>query len=168
MRRTDKEITDRAVIEAILAEAPVCRLGMSRDNRPYIVALNFVYHDNCLYMHCAPEGAKLDIMRVNPTVCFEVATRVAIVPTETSCSWTCKYFSVVGWGRVTIVQDRASKHRAFELFMQKFSGRDNWQFPDDVLNDVALLRVDISEMTGKRSGYDTWSPSAVERPWLKR
>jgi len=50
MRRDDKEIKDFDVIQAILQEAPVCRIAMSHDDVPYIVPMNFAYHDNALYL----------------------------------------------------------------------------------------------------------------------
>jgi len=43
MRRKDREITDRKKIEAILDKAPVCRIGFSKDNDPYVVPVCFGY-----------------------------------------------------------------------------------------------------------------------------
>ena len=48
MRRKEKEITDRAEMEAILRRGEICRLAMANDNTPYVVALNYGYADNCL------------------------------------------------------------------------------------------------------------------------
>src|SRR5512140_127452 len=122
MRRTDREITDHATLEGILAEAKVCRLGMSDHNRPYIIPMNFAYHENCLYFHCAREGKKLDILRDNPEVCFEVDVRTQVVPSEKACNWALRYFSVVGFGTATIVDDCAQKCQALQHIMRKFSG----------------------------------------------
>ena len=57
MRRKDKEITDPALLSAILREAFVCRLGLAGDGEPYVVPVNFVYSGGCLYLHSACEGA---------------------------------------------------------------------------------------------------------------
>ena len=62
MRRKEKEITTRAVIDAIIRQARVCRLALSEDNQPYVVPLCFGYENDTLYFHCAPKGRKLDII----------------------------------------------------------------------------------------------------------
>ena len=48
MRRKDKEILDKKEIESIIKKAGVCRLGLSDNNIPYIVPLNFGYRDSFL------------------------------------------------------------------------------------------------------------------------
>lgn len=45
---------------------------MCVDNIPYIVPLNFEYQENVFYMHCAKEGRKLEMIKENPFVCFEM------------------------------------------------------------------------------------------------
>jgi len=41
MRRVDREIKDPNAIRAIMAEAPVCRIGLSDDGMPYVVPMSF-------------------------------------------------------------------------------------------------------------------------------
>jgi hypothetical protein len=61
MRRKEKEITDRAELEAVIAEAQVCRLAMCDGAHPYVVPLCFGYEAGTFYVHCAAEGQKLAI-----------------------------------------------------------------------------------------------------------
>jgi len=42
MRRKEKEIQSRDLIDQILAKSQVCRLGLCKDNRPYVVPEQFV------------------------------------------------------------------------------------------------------------------------------
>ncbi len=72
MRKKEKQINDIAGIEDVLSRALVCRLALCENDRPYIVPLCFGYEDNALYFHCAQQGKKLDILRKNNNVCFEV------------------------------------------------------------------------------------------------
>jgi nitroimidazol reductase NimA-like FMN-containing flavoprotein (pyridoxamine 5'-phosphate oxidase superfamily) len=48
MRRKEKEITDKTAMESIILRSSVCRLALSEENRPYIVALSFGYTDDTL------------------------------------------------------------------------------------------------------------------------
>ena len=72
MRRNEREIKDREEMEAIIQRAQVCRIGLSEKDVPYIVPMDFGYKGNCLYFHCASEGKKLDMIRQNSKVCFEI------------------------------------------------------------------------------------------------
>jgi nitroimidazol reductase NimA-like FMN-containing flavoprotein (pyridoxamine 5'-phosphate oxidase superfamily) len=64
MRRQDKEITDPKKIEAVLKKAQVIHIAMLDGDRPYIVPLNFGYAENAIYFHCAREGKKIDLIKI--------------------------------------------------------------------------------------------------------
>ncbi|HEX3002087.1 MAG TPA: pyridoxamine 5'-phosphate oxidase family protein [Methanoregula sp.] len=85
MRRKDREITDRAEMEAILAEAQVCRLALADGNAPYIVPLCFGYENNTLWIHSARDGKKVELIRKNPQCCVEVDLAGGPVPDNRPC-----------------------------------------------------------------------------------
>ena len=49
MRRKEKEITDKKMMLDIISRAQVCYLGMSKDNMPYVIPINFGYYKNTIY-----------------------------------------------------------------------------------------------------------------------
>jgi hypothetical protein len=153
MRRTEKRIADDESIMTILNEAIVCRIGMCMDNVPYVVPMNFAYHDNVLYLHAAREGKKLDMMADNPHVCFEMEYKTEVSPAPTSCGWSMKYYSIIGWGNASLVTDAEDKTRALNLLMEKYAGEVKDSYTDTILDKVAIVRIEITEMTGKFSGY---------------
>lgn len=159
MRRKDKEITDKALIEKILKDAVICRIAMADGEQPYIVPMNFGYDGQYLYLHCAREGRKLELLRNNNRVCFEVEEDTAIIASGNACDWTMKYLCVIGTGRAVLVQDNDEKRQAFEIIMRKYSrimegesARTSFEFPDKLLNAVEVLRIEIEELSGKKSG----------------
>lgn len=80
MRRQKCEVTDVVEIERILSVARIGRLAtMGSDGYPYITPVNFVYHNGAIYFHSAPTGQKLDNIKTNPNVCFEVDIPLAYV-----------------------------------------------------------------------------------------
>lgn len=154
MRRKDREITDTAIIESILQEALVCRLGLSDKGQPYVVPVNFGYRDNCLFIHCANEGRKLDIIKKNNRVCFEVDIAHEIIRGETPCTWAFKYKSVIGFGTAHIISDAEEKRKGLDVIMQKYSGEPGeFVYPEGSLDRVTIIKVEIETMTGKQSGY---------------
>lgn len=93
MRRKEKEITDQSTLNQLINSATVCRLGLARENTPYIVPLSFGFKDNVLYFHSAAEGKKIEVLKVNPNVCFEFDLNVELLQAERPCKWGMKYQS---------------------------------------------------------------------------
>jgi uncharacterized protein len=152
MRRSDRQIHDAAAIEDILRRAAVCRLAMSVDGRPYVVPLCFGYRENVLYFHCASEGAKLDIIRENDRVCFEVDIDCQFVRADEACGWSLKYRSVIGFGRAAIVDDPTARREALDVIMRHYADGP-FTYSADAVAKTAIIQVDIESMTGKTSGY---------------
>ena len=152
MRRKEKEIKDLAEIEAVLRSAQVCRLGLCDKGIPYVVPLCYGYKDKTLYFHCALKGRKLDIIRDNNNVCFEVETDLELVRHEEACKWGFKYRSVIGFGKASLVEGLDAKKKAFAIIMGQYSD-GKYDFPESDVNGVAIFRIDIESLTGKQAGY---------------
>ena len=151
MRRKDKQINDVAVIEDILSNAAVCRLGLCEENRPYVVPLCFGYKDNALYFHCASQGKKLDILRNNNNVCFEIDIDCEIIKADQPCDWGVKYKSVIGFGKAVFIEDVESKRKALDVIMQQYSEK-SFEYPEKAVKNTVVIKVAIESMTGKLSG----------------
>jgi uncharacterized protein len=153
VRRRDKEITDKSSIENILKEADVCRIALSSENLPYIIPMNFALYGNSIYLHSATEGKKITMLNSNKNVCFEVESDVAISRAEKPCNWGMKYLCVVGMGKAFIVEDENEKREALTLIAKKYSGEPVDLSADYNHEKIAVIRVDITELSGKKSGY---------------
>jgi uncharacterized protein len=153
VRKTEYEIKDRAEIDAILNAAQVCRIALADGNMPYIVPVNFGYKDNCLYFHCALEGKKLDIIRRNNNVCFEADADVQIIPVAGKvCNWNTRYRSVIGFGKAFILADWQEKAAALNVVTAHY-GAAPYAFTEKELERVGIVKVAISNMTGKKARY---------------
>ncbi len=150
MRREDKEIKDRGEIEKILRESKVCRLAMVDGSKPYIVPMNFGYHDSALYFHSAPEGRKIDVIRKNNNICFEVDQIVQFKKAKLACDWSLTYKSVIGEGKARIIHDPEEKIKGLDIIMAQYSDR-TFKYPLEKLAETAVIKVEIDDMTGKQS-----------------
>ncbi len=155
MRRSDKEITDKAQIAEILQKAEVIRIAMVDDGEPYIVAMNFAYSgtDNCIYLHSAAKGRKIDILEKNSKVAFQTEIDAALVLREVACDSTVRYRSVCGVGRVNFVRDAEEKKKLLDAIMLKYSGRSGFTYSERALDGTLGMRLNIDSLTGKKSGY---------------
>ena len=151
MRRKEKEITEKAAIEAIIKKSLVCRLALSDNNSPYIVPLCFGYKDKVLYFHGSQKGKKIDIIKKNQKVCFEFDTNTEIVKAEDACRWSMRYRSVIGFGKAVLLEDLDEKRKALNIIMSQYSD-GTFQFDDAILKKTGVIKVEIESMTGKQSG----------------
>jgi nitroimidazol reductase NimA-like FMN-containing flavoprotein (pyridoxamine 5'-phosphate oxidase superfamily) len=151
MRRTDKEITNRREIDTILSKATVCRIGLVDNNVAYIVPLNFGYKNNCLYFHSAPLGKKIELISKNNMVCFEVDIDHAIIDFRIPCKWSSTYASVIGYGKANFIPDSAQKKDALNIIIDHYSSATLYNFPEKNLRKVAIIKIEITQMTGKKS-----------------
>ena len=152
MRRKDREIADRPEMEQVLRSSPVCRLAMADGNDPYVVPLCFGYRDGSFYVHSAPEGLKIDVLRKNPRCCVEVDATEGAIRNDNPCSWEMRYKSVICSGTAVFIEDPGEKARALNCILEHYGGNPQ-QVPDSSLQKVCVIRIDIDRMTGKKHGY---------------
>jgi len=152
MRRIDKEIKNIEEIESIIEKSNVCRFALSENNSPYIVPVCFGYKDNCLYFHSAKESKKLDIIRKNNYVCFEFDIYGGLLKSEKPCDWDIKYSSVIGFGKASVVHDFEEKIKALNIIIEHYSDSP-YDFQIRNIDNITIIRIDIENITGKRSGY---------------
>lgn len=152
MRRSEKEITEQEALDGIMKRAQVCRLAVSYEAMPYIIPMCFGYANRVLYFHSAQDGLKLQILRENPKACFEVDIDTEVVASKQGCNWSMHYQSVVGFGEVEFIEELEGKREAWRIIMQQYTDEVH-QFEDTELLEVAVFKLTISNMTGKKSGY---------------
>jgi hypothetical protein len=151
MRRHEREISDPAEIMAIMKAADVCRIAFRGDDYPYLAPVCFGFNEKSIYFHSSLKGKKIDLIKADNRVCFEVESEVSIVPGDPACKWTVEYRSVIGYGRAYFVEGRKEKIRALNIIMERYSGKTDHVYNDSVVDITGVIRVDIDSMTGKRS-----------------
>ena len=152
MTKRELQITDEDRIRAILDTAKVLHLGMCVDNEPYVVPMNYGYvMENgrlVLYLHSAMQGKKLDMIRANSRVFFELDCDRIPFEGEKPCQYGLSYASVMGRGEARIISDVEEKMKALTLLMKTQTGKD-FEFNEKLVSIVAVIRIDVAEFTAK-------------------
>ena len=152
MTRRERQVTDINEIIKILDTAKVLHLGLCVGNEPYVVPMNYGYElkedELTLYLHGARRGKKLDMMRENPNVFFELCCDITPFEGEVACSYGITYSSVMGKGTVSIVEDMDEKRHGLSALMKTQTGKD-FSFEDRMAEVVSVIRIDVSEYTAK-------------------
>lgn len=154
MRRTDREITGREEILAVLRQCDCCRLGLCDGERPYVVPVNFgTAEENgrvVIYIHGASAGKKLELLRKNPNVCIEADRGHRLLPAETACAFSMEYESVIGFGKAELLTSEAAVEGLDAIMKQYAPEASGWTYDPAVLSSITVIRIPLDEMTGKR------------------
>lgn len=153
MQRKEKQIKDTAVIEHILKSNCICRTAFSCGNMPYIIPMNYGYDGTHLYLHTAHEGKKMDIIKKNQAVCFEVSDSIKIITSDVACEFTTSFRSVIGYGKIYPLKDASDKKKALLSIMEQVSNQRDWSFEDSAFEKTEILQINIESVTGKSSGF---------------
>ncbi len=169
MRRKDKEITSQDEIINIVKNARICHVAFHDEKYPYIIPLCYGFdhqeEKKFFYFHVAKAGKKLDLIKKNPHVAFEIEKDVCIFRGKNVCDYSMEYESVCGTGTMRIVEDEhekvyglqcVTKHNAFYDTNEKhISEVDtelyNAYFGSEHVQGIVLLELSIESWTGKRS-----------------
>jgi nitroimidazol reductase NimA-like FMN-containing flavoprotein (pyridoxamine 5'-phosphate oxidase superfamily) len=152
MRRKDREITDRAEIDAILLSAKVMHLALADNNIPFLVPVFYAYDGTSLYFHSSKAGTKIEIMKRNNNVCFEISLDHGIIESDSPCDFEVKHRTVIGVGKAVFLEDEAEKIRALDLVVANLSDK-KFEYAKANLNHTAVLRIDIDSVKGKKHGF---------------
>ncbi|HUR65303.1 MAG TPA: pyridoxamine 5'-phosphate oxidase family protein [Chitinophagaceae bacterium] len=138
-------------MHALLLSNVVGRIGCNNGTKNYIIPINYVYDGKHIICHSVA-GLKIQMMRKNPQVCFEVDEIRSLI------DWK----SVIVWGQYQEMDDERERYLAMKLFVDRMirlkisetavppetSGeRVHPRSPGRI--KPVIYRIIISEMTGR-------------------
>jgi len=154
MRKKEREITDKNKIAQIMKHGKYVTISMCRMNKPYITTLSYGFDEeqNCLYIHSANMGLKLDILKENPNVCSTIIEDLGYI--MSACSH--KYRSIVFWGTMELILDLEEKKHGFDVLLKHLEENPSKVKKRLLKNeksyvDTCIIRLDIKKVTGKAS-----------------
>ena|SRR5919109_209290 len=178
------EIQSKKKIVEFLNNQPVGRIAsIDINGYPQIIPMNFVYlqqgylnnnltdatirRSDAVYMHSYPLGEKLDNIKRNPKVGFEVDKHICFLPsyyfhpTDASQADTL-YISVVIKGTAHIVEDNEEKSQALNGLMKKYQKEGKYEILHPSMpsvHEVAVIKIVPKEMRGKYKIGQHWAPA---------
>lgn len=152
MRRKDREVTGKKKIEKIIQNCRVVRLAFQDQEAPYIVPVNFGYEwlDDglTLYVHCAGEGKKLELMKTCPKVGLEMDCGHQLVGEGKACAYGFLFQSVIGWGIAEILENPEDKRHGLERLMLQQTSRQ-FSISEQDTHAVTVFRVRVQSISAK-------------------
>ena len=136
-------------IEELLQSQLVGRIGCHHNGTTYIVPVSYAYDGAFIYVHTY-EGMKIEFMRHNPDVCFEVDDL------RDMGNWQ----SVIAWGRYEELPQGAEREQAIRALLSRRLPLVSsvtthlgatWPFPSDGDSrlDGIVFRIALTQKTGR-------------------
>lgn len=149
LRKKKRELSKEDTIKVLKEGREGVLSTISENGYPYGIAVNYVYHNNCIYFHCANKGHKLDNISQNNKVSFFVSSNITIIPQD----FTTHYKSAVVFGRAFITTDD-EKRNAIIAIGEKYSHphmEEGLKYIDKAINTLTIVKIEIDHLTGKCS-----------------
>jgi nitroimidazol reductase NimA-like FMN-containing flavoprotein (pyridoxamine 5'-phosphate oxidase superfamily) len=151
MRKAAREISGQAELAEVLERSRHLFLAIHDDPAPYILPLFYGFTEGRIYIHCAAEGTKLQLIAKNPRVSFGAAEEPRIVAGESACGFSGRSRSVIGQGTARVVSDERERVRGLDAIMRHY-GVQAPSYRPDSLARTCVLAIDIQGMRGKKIG----------------
>ena len=152
------EIKSKEKVIEFLSSQQTGRIASIDDNGfPQIIPMNFVFINDAVYMHSHIRGEKLDNIKRNQKVGFEVDKSLEFLPSyfsdpaDASLADTL-YISVIIKGNASIVSDKEEKTNALNGLMKKYQPEGGYEpiKPDmDVLKEDEVIKIIPESLRGK-------------------
>lgn len=152
MRRKDREIVDRAEIDAIIRSANLMRIALVDGDMPFLVPVFYAFDGSALYFHSAQAGTKMEIMKRNNNICFEISVDHGFIESDEACDFEARHRTVIGSGKAVFVDDETEKIQALDRIVAHFTQK-KFQYPKANLDRTAVIRIDVESIKGKKHGF---------------
>lgn len=150
------QLDDKAQMEAVLRSESVGHLAMAADGEVYLVPLNYAYDEGRILFHCALKGRKLDMLRAEPNVCFEVCRQDGPPRDHQGQKCDPPFVSVICWGAARVIEDLAERQEILTAFQARYSTPEQTFGPitPERAQACGAVVITVTRMTGRQAKGD--------------
>jgi uncharacterized protein len=152
VRRKDREVTEIMDLLQIITQCKVCRIAMQDQEGLYIVPMNFGFSYEgdqlVLFFHSAKEGRKINALKENSNICFEMDCEHRLITDDVVCEYGYSFKSIIGKGKAIFIDDVEEKKVALSMLMKHQTGQD-FSFEDRMTNTVIVFKIVVDQFAGK-------------------
>ena len=160
IRRKEKQLTTDDCYKILGAAEYGTLATIGQDGYPYAVPVNFVYHNESIYFHCAKVGHKLENIHYCPNVSFNVVRDIFVVPILSESKFQgfdTNFNSVTIFGKaVEVFGDE--KLEGLHILLKRFLSKEGYEthkeeglkYIEKSLDRTKLIKIEIKYMSGKK------------------
>ncbi len=150
-----EDIKDVKEIEEIIRKSISCRFGFIDGDEPFVTPAPFGYEKNTFYFHGALDDRKIEIVKKNNKVCFEMTIDVDLLRGANGlpCSWMMGYRRILGTGRAFILESDEDKIHGLNLIVGHYTD-GQFTFPQEKIDTTAVVKVEIKSINAFKSVFE--------------
>lgn len=80
---------------------------------------------------------------------FEIDGEYELLQADVACDYSAKFQSVIGTGRLSIIEDYEEKIKGLNALMNHISGKSEWDYSKDMVDAVAVFRLEVDKLSCK-------------------
>ncbi len=153
MRRKEYEVKEALELLAIMKRCIACNVAFFEEEYPYIVPMNFgvtlTEGTFRLYFHGARAGTKIELLKKNSHVAFEMHREIEIILPELACESNMSYESICGNGSIRLLEE-AEKLAALTVIMNQYISKEKHEFNENEIKAVEVMELTVNQISGKK------------------
>ena len=155
IRRKDREITDNKIIEELISKQNIIRIGFydKKNEEVYVAPVNYGYiidkEQYIFYIHGGKGGRKYELSKDEPNVGFEIDGNYKLIEGKDACNFSAKYQSVIGNGKIKIIDDLEEKKKGLDIIMHHATGKSGFEYKQRMVENVAIYSLTAEKLTCK-------------------
>ena len=143
------DVLNEEQIKEVIGHNFIGRLGCHAEGKTYVVPISYASDGKYIYARTF-DGMKLEMIRKNPAVCFQVDSMIDMN------DWK----SVIIWGKVEELVDTKEREKGLNILLSrhfpnvssetvKYS--KEWPFPTSDISKIegVVFRISMEEITGR-------------------
>ena len=155
IRRKDREITDKKIIEEFISKQNIIRIGFydKKNEEIYVVPVNYGYiidkKQYIFYIHGGKGGRKYELSKDEPNVGFEIDGNYKLIEGKDACNFSAKYQSVIGNGKIKIIEDLEEKKKGLNAIMKQNTGKTDFEYNPKMIQNVSVYMLSVTKLSCK-------------------
>ena len=136
-------------VETLVKQQLVGRIGCHAKDVTYVVPISFAYDGAYIYGHTF-EGMKVDMMRKNPKVCFQVDDTTDLANWQSAVLWGEFEELAEGPDRMLALH-KLTERRLPLISSETMHLTSQWPFRDEDVSKISgiVFRIRVTEKTGR-------------------
>lgn len=139
--------SDPELIRDILDKAEYLTLGLTDDEGPYSVPVNFGEKDGVIYIHSGKKGRKYEALVAGKTVAFSAVADLEAKKGKTICEYGYKFRSVFGEGSSRLLEGDEARE-GLDIIVEKYAG-ETMPYSEKAYAATAVFAIDVVYSTAR-------------------
>jgi len=150
-RMKEHPLKTEEILALLLSQSVGNLATVSPEGFPYITPVHYVVINDRIYIHGLCAGQKIDYLKANPKVGFEVFKMNGLIhDPELPCDTNTDYESVIILGTAQMVSDDELKIKVLDEVVKKFTPQHAGKsYPPAMLKATGVIEITAIETTGK-------------------